>query len=84
MVDVNNQFRAIHDYFGHYLGKNNFTFEGETKAYIRHSEMFSKVAGRALFTETIGQNSWFNFSAENINTPNALRKFAEQKAGLII
>lgn len=84
IADVNLKFRAVHDYFGHYKGRNNFSYEGESKAYKLHSAMFSSLANKALFTETIGQNSWFNFSDENINKPNALRKFAEQKAGLLI
>ena len=84
MADVNLKFRAIHDYFGHYVGRNNFSYKGETEAYKTHSAMFSPLANKALFTETIGQNSWFNFSPNNIDKPNALRKFAEQKAGILI
>lgn len=80
MANVNNKFRAIHDYFGHYLQKNSFSYTGETAAYFIHSKMFSPIANKALFTETIAQNSWFNFSDENIDKPNSLRKFAEQKA----
>ncbi len=83
MADVNLKFRAVHDYFGHYVGKNNFSFAGETAAYVQHSKMFSQLANKALFTETIGQNSWFNFSERNAGKPNALREFAEQKAGVI-
>ncbi len=84
LMPCNLKFRAIHDYFGHFLGKNNFSYEGETKAYKQHSLMFSHLANRALFTETIGQNSWFNFSPRNFGRPNSEKVFAEQKAGLII
>lgn len=84
MAESNLKFRAVHDFFGHYVGQNNFTFDGETKAYFQHSKMFSPLANKALFTETVGQNSWFNFSDTNAGKANALRKFAEQKAGLLI
>jgi hypothetical protein len=83
MADVNLEFRAVHDYFGHYIGRNNFSYAGETRAYLAHSLMFSELANKALFTETIGQNSWFNFAPCNIGKPNKDRQFAEQKAGVL-
>ena len=55
-MQINWMFRAIHDYFGHYLPDNTFeTTEGEIAAYYEHRKMFSKEAQLALFSETIAQ-----------------------------
>jgi len=80
---TNFRFRAIHDYFGHYVGRNNFTADGEEKAWEQHSKMFSPLARRAMTSETRGQNSWFNYTPANINLKPRDRKFAEQKTALL-
>lgn len=64
-ITANEKFRAVHDYFGHAVEGNQFGAEGEEKAWVAHSKMFSKEAQRALTTETRGQNSWVNNSPEN-------------------
>jgi len=73
MADVNLKFRAIHDYYGHFVNRNSFSGNGEYKAYVQHSKMFSKLAVKALFTETVAQNAVYNVTKE----------FAEQKACIL-
>lgn len=79
----NFRFRAIHDYFGHYVSRANFSADGEEKAWENHSKMFSPLARRAMTSETRGQNSWFNYSPCNVNLKPRDRKFAEQKTALL-
>jgi hypothetical protein len=79
--DVNDKFRAVHDYFGHAASGRSFQSDGEEAAWISHSIMFSPLARRAMTTETRGQNSWVNkFGLDDEGRPF---KFAEQKAGLL-
>lgn len=78
----NDLFRAVHDYYGHYSGRNTFSAVGEEKAFRLHARMFSPLAVKALATETRGQNSWFNFGPHK-NLPPNQRPYAEQKAGLL-
>lgn len=76
-ADINNKFRAIHDYFGHAASGRGFHGDGEEAAWVSHSTMFSPLARRAMTTETRGQNSW-------VNKFGTLEKpFADQKAGLL-
>lgn len=81
--EQNTQFRAVHDLFGH--AKTGFEFgpRGELNATRAHAQMFSKEALPALVTETIGQNSWVNFSEANAGLPTEQRAFAVQKADLL-
>jgi hypothetical protein len=64
-VTANEKLRAVHDYFGHFVNRNEFGKIGEERAWVDHSKMFSPNAQRALTTETRGQNSWVNFSGAN-------------------
>lgn len=82
-ISQNDKFRAVHDYFGHYMGGFQFGPSGEENAWVEHSKMFTPLAQRAMTTETRGQNSWFNFSTENEGKPVGERKFAEQKVGIL-
>jgi hypothetical protein len=75
--EINDQFRAVHDFFGHAASGRGFLADGEEAAWVSHSVMFSPLARRAMTTETRGQNSWVNKYA----TPE--KKFADQKAGLL-
>jgi hypothetical protein len=83
---ANDLFRIVHDYRGHHLGgKSSFGPKGEHQAYLTHKKDFSPLAQKALATETMAQNSWFNYgpfadyNKKNLNNP----KYAEQKAGLL-
>lgn len=62
--DVNDQFRAVHDVFGHVATGRNFSRHGEEAAYRSHAMMFPKEALPALTSETRGQNSFLNYSPE--------------------
>ena len=81
--EQNTKFRAVHDIYGH--AKTGFEFgpRGELNATRAHAQMFSPAAVPALVTETIGQNSWVNFSEANAGLPADRRAFAEQKADLL-
>ncbi len=84
---ANDLFRIVHDYNGHHIGgESGFGPKGEQKAYLQHRSMYSPLAGKALATETMGQNSWVNFSREhgesNRKNPKET-KYADQKAGLL-
>jgi len=82
----NDRFRWVHDVFGHAMGGNKFgprPSHGETHAFLDHYQMFSPAARHALATETLGQNSWFNFSKHNEGRPIHEKEFAQQKATLL-
>ncbi len=65
----NFEFRAVHDYFGHYAAKSDFTWEGEVQACKEHGDalmrfavpphslqsMMASDAFPAFFTECYGQ-----------------------------
>lgn len=55
--DENDQFRAVHDAFGHAATGRGFDRHGEEAAYQSHASMYSPLARRALATETRGQNA---------------------------
>jgi len=83
---ANDLFRIVHDINGHHIGgESGFGPTGEHKAYLTHKKMYSPLAGKALATETLGQNSWVNFGphAENNQKNPSQTVYAEQKAGLL-
>lgn len=55
--ELNDMFRAVHDYHGHYMTGRDFSRHGEEAAWTRHSRMYSPLARRAMTTETRGQTS---------------------------
>ena len=73
--DENDQFRAVHDAFGHAGTGRNFTADGEESAWLSHSAMYSPLARQAMTVETRGQNS--------VNNAYPDRAFGEQKIGLL-
>jgi len=62
-LNANEQFRAVHDYFGHLGPKTPNTFgpRGEENAWLAHKQMYSPLAEPALTAETRGQNSYVNY-----------------------
>ena len=86
---ANDKFRAVHDLFGHASEGYQFGPRGEENAWIKHSQMFSPEARRALSTETRGQNSWVNFGTQkyeggvNKNIQAKDRPYAVQKSALL-
>ena len=75
-ADENNRFRAVHDFHGHYMTCRDFSRHGEEAAWVRHSQMFTGLARRAMTSETRGQNSAFIWINDG-------REFPEQKAVLL-
>ncbi len=89
-VNVNEQFRAVHDIFGHAAGGFGFGPRGEENSWLMQSQMFSPLAQRALTTETRGQSAWFNFGSHLYGRNGVLlhrapskRPFARQKMALL-
>ncbi|MGA8198409.1 MAG: hypothetical protein WB902_34160, partial [Acetobacteraceae bacterium] len=83
---VNDAFRVVHDYFGHFKEGVGFRADGEENAWRSHSAMFSDLARGALTSETRGQNSWVNFGpyGESNRTASVSdTHFAPQKIGLM-
>lgn len=89
-VSLNDKLRAIHDLFGHAAEGYGFGPRGEENAWIKHSQMFSDLAQKALTTETRGQNSWFNFGphrfsllGSDVKTEKQTNPYAKQKVALL-
>jgi len=85
-VLVNDLFRAVHDYFGHFKEGLGTRARGEENAWQQHMTMFSPEAQRAMTSETRGQNSWVNFGPEgeaNLTASGEDTVYAEQKIGLL-
>lgn len=57
---VHTDFRAVHDYFGHVLGCNEFTFQGELAAWEIHkaSTMFSRETLPLVWSEVVLENAY--------------------------
>lgn len=95
-MPVNDEFRAVHDYFGHTVSGNQFGPLGEENAYRDHVAMFTPESVPAVTSETRGQNSWVNAGAHLRRADGSLpvkgdpdfipvteRPFADQKAGIL-
>ena len=80
--DENVMFRAVHDYYGHFLGRFSFGPLGELEAWKAQCRMFGHEAMPALTAETLGQNCWVNYGPFR-HLPASERPFAEQKASLL-
>jgi len=80
-VSMNEQFRVVHDLFGHAAYGFGFGPRGEESSWLVQSQMFSPLAQKALTTETRGQSSWFNYGPYVGNVLD--RPFARQKAALL-
>lgn len=71
--DENDQFRAVHDLYGHIGSGRGVDIHGEEAAYQKHASMFSPLARQALATETRGQNAGLHATGD----------FPEQKIGVL-
>ena len=83
---VNDVFRIVHDYFGHFKNGVGFRADGEDNAFRAHAAMFSEAARGALASETRGQNSWLNYGPhgeKNRTAKSADTIYAPQKIGLM-
>lgn len=82
----NDIFRAVHDALAHAGGGYSFGPVGETRAAAVHASTLSPNALPALFSETMGQNSYVNFGPHMRVAnppPQGQRPFADQKAGVL-
>lgn len=85
-LNSNEQFRAVHDYFGHAIKGNSFGSKGEEIAWASHQQMFSPLARIAMTSETRGQNSFVNYTPINAELYTAMEQVRKtqrdaQKAG---
>jgi hypothetical protein len=83
---VNDIFRIVHDYFGHFKDGVSFTDDGEENAWRSHASMYSPLARGALTTETRGQAAWVNHGPHgeaNRTASVADIVYAPQKIGLM-
>lgn len=71
--EQNDQFRAVHDVFGHLGSGRGIDIHGEEAAYRKHAAMYSPLARSAMATETRGQNAALHRHGE----------FQEQKVGVL-
>jgi hypothetical protein len=58
--DENDQFRLVHDAFGHGATGRGFDAHGEEAAYRSHALMYPEEARRAVASETRAQNAFVN------------------------
>jgi hypothetical protein len=72
----NDLFRAVHDAFGHGATGRGFDPGGEEAAWLKHSQMYTPLARRAVTTETRGQNSALVYYGDG-------RHFPRQKVCLL-
>ena len=79
-LSYNEMFRAVHDYFGHAVHRNQFGPVGEETAWAAHSQMFSPLARIAMSSETRGQNSLVNYSPLNAELKAEILDFDGQIA----
>lgn len=81
---ANDLFRVVHDRIHHKL-RNGFGPKGEHESFLEHKKMYSPLAQKALASETMGQNSFVNFSNEigHLNQQKPGSAYAPQKAGLM-
>lgn len=63
-VNVNDIFRAVHDFFGHAKEDYQFGPRGEFSAWRAHADMYSPEAQGALAAETLAQNAWVNYGPQ--------------------
>jgi hypothetical protein len=80
-LNSNEQFRAVHDYFGHAVRGNPFGAKGEEIALASHEQMYSPLAKIAMTSETRGQNSFVNYTpvnAELYSQMEDLRKLQQE------
>ena len=78
-LSANQQFRAVHDYFGHGTTGSSFGPKGEELAYGAHSQMYSPLAKLAAAAETRGQNSFVTHSGINEDLINQMGQLKQQR-----
>jgi hypothetical protein len=87
-LNINDVFRAVHDYFGHVKSRDRgavigFGPKGEWEAWRTHRLTLPEESWMALWDETRGQNTWTNYANDHMSLPIQDRPYAEQKAGVV-
>lgn len=59
-TELNLKLRAVHDWMAHIQPDTSFTGKGEVQAYNAHLKTIPPAGAPALFTEVVGQASFFN------------------------
>ncbi len=81
-VEENIVFRTVHDYIVHILADVDFSGKGEIAAFNAHSKLAPNESVPAIFTEVVGQASYFltfgNFPKQKITI---LKGFDYQNVG---
>jgi len=57
--DTNVSFRGVHDVIAHFYGQHAFSGRGEYSAYNRHLKTLPPKVAPILFTEIVGQTSFY-------------------------
>jgi hypothetical protein len=57
--DQNTMLRGVHDIIAHYYGQHPFSARGEYAAYNRHLKTLPRAVAPILFTEIVGQTSFY-------------------------
>jgi len=76
-LNENEKFRAVHDFFGHAIHRNQFGPKGEEHAWNAHRQMYSPLAQLAMTIETRGQNSLVNYTPLNAKLKDKIAKLKE-------
>lgn len=82
--DENDEFRAVHDVFGHAATGRGVDMHGEEAAYQKHAAMFSPLARQAMATETRGQNAALHATGSFQDQKVALLPAAMQQRGFSV
>lgn len=61
-------FRAVHDYYGHYLNDQPFTFLGELRVFLAHIKDMTHKAQVALMTELIGELCYYFYFHQYVDS----------------
>jgi hypothetical protein len=73
----NDLLRALHDLFGHVLGRTGFGPAGELAAAYRQLRLHSPEARTVLFAEQVAQTCWFYFGAHVRDATGRVRRRGE-------
>lgn len=84
---AHDEFRAVHDLFGHAKGGYEFGPRGEENAWLSHIQMYTEGAIPAVTTETRGHTAYYFFGSHNYDEkgnprhlPYSKRPYGKQKA----
>jgi hypothetical protein len=73
----------VHDVFAHALPDNDFSPDGELRAFVAHACMYAEAALPALASDNLGQTAYYYFHPRNAGKPHAERVWPDQKVALL-